>query len=352
MARNVELRIRRWLLSNMSLQTISERLAEMVINENVPLKEKTECLKFMLNSGYDSDALVCFPRLFRDKQLIPWGCFLLLLEKHIKQLKREVIESLIKGIRRQKASAELLVIHGLDHLDSRFSELRSQAFEQLSREDADRKKTLFERYEFLKAQLMLKEEGETLKLLQRLFPGDPDVLSLEQDFSERWARHILQSRRDSDHDRDNFTESDLTADALRLLQLWESILTDEAQKSKQHSFDIAMFFFFMECYEECHRILGKCPPHAASDWLIAESLLRDQRYIEALEQLNDIALRYPHDPETQFGVSYYKAIAYFGLRQFTQGLEVLQALKAIRPHYRSTERLLELWSKKMGGKQH
>ena len=186
-----------------------------------------------------------------------------------------------------------------------------------------------------------------LELLVKLAPNDPDVKKADQQFKERWARHLITKK-----------GSLPTAEA-RMLERWTSPLNTQEQAWVQFqlseiqkitesnpvaSYDFALFFGFMEAFAEGQEALQKAPATEAKDWLNVEFLVEARRFIEALDELNRLEGQYGDNPETPFAVSYLRAKALHGLGQSSDAMEVLKSLLSLRPNYRAAQSLMLQWS--------
>ena len=117
-----------------------------------------------------------------------------------------------------------------------------------------------------------------------------------------------------------------------------------AVKDREVASDLAMAFYFMEDYGRALEILTWAPMSVANEWFKAELLYGARRFIEAMEHLNQLEVKYSQDPETTFAVSYLRARCLKESGQATIALEILQGIVRVRPNYRSVNALLQEWT--------
>ncbi|NJL25310.1 MAG: hypothetical protein HC902_09105 [Calothrix sp. SM1_5_4] len=115
-------------------------------------------------------------------------------------------------------------------------------------------------------------------------------------------------------------------------------------ENREFASDLAVAFWFLDEYGQALEILKWAEPSTANDWLHAELLFASRRYVEALELLNHLEVKYVNDPEATFSVSYIRAQCLRGLGQQAAALEILRSIVRIRPNYRSANALILAWT--------
>ena len=76
---------------------------------------------------------------------------------------------------------------------------------------------------------------------------------------------------------------------------------------------------------------------------MAETLLLCGRSLEVLKLIEELENKPTTESETTFGATYLKALAYYNLGQKNIAIQMLEALAAVVPSFRSTEALLHEW---------
>jgi tetratricopeptide (TPR) repeat protein len=256
-----------------------------------------------------------------------------------------VVEALLKGARKQGAVEELIGPVGWDRYDKRFQENREALLEKKASDQRAYKDSLLEKFEFLQSQRMNEQAGRVLRRMVELYPEDRHFAKLKAEFEERWAREVLANHAASlNHEKIDRT---VTAPSTRDEEMLECFVKEGEAISLQHrefTSDLAIAFWFMEDYGRALDILAWAPPSLANDWLKAEVLFAARRFIEAMEHLNQLEIKYINDPETTFAVSYLRAQCLNASGQQTLALEILQGIVRVRPNYRSVNALLQEWS--------
>jgi hypothetical protein len=121
-----------------------------------------------------------------------------------------------------------------------------------------------------------------------------------------------------------------------------------AVENREIALDLALAFWFLEDHNRALEILAWAPAGRAHDWLNAELLFASRRFVEALELLNTVEVKYVEDPESTFAVSYLRAQCLKELGQHASALEIMQSIVHIRPHYRSAHALILQWTEGAG----
>ena len=110
------------------------------------------------------------------------------------------------------------------------------------------------------------------------------------------------------------------------------------------AYNLAIGLYFIELYHEALQVIRRAPESSAKDWFYLELLLRCGRYLECLDEVNQIELKYSADPESTFAATYIRAQALWGLGQTGSAIELLRSIVDIRPSYRSAHSLLNEWA--------
>lgn len=344
---SIELQIRNLLNENISPGEIVARLSRRLLDTELKDADRHAIFAFIFNAGLDRNLLATFRQCIEYKMPLSWSIFIEALSRQGQTPSPFVMEAFFKGAKRQGLENEIILARSWDTWDKRFNSRRETLIQELSEKARKQVDTLKEKLQFLTEQRMVEQEQEVLELLIKLAPNDPDVKKADQQFKERWARHLITKK-----------GSLPTAEA-RMLERWTSPLSSaeqawvqfqfsEIQKITDNnpasSYDFALFFGFMEAFTEGQQALQKAPTTEAKDWLNVEFLVEARRFIEALDELNILEGQYGDNPETPFAVSYLRAKALHGLGQTSDAMEVLRSLLNLRPNYRAAQSLMLQWS--------
>src|SRR5690606_33984702 len=105
----------------------------------------------------------------------------------------------------------------------------------------------------------------------------------------------------------NINEPTFTRDELEVAGVIVRACEELAARNGKMAYNLALLLCFMELYEPALNILKHASPDPAVDWLYTEILLNARHFVECLDALTAIEGRYADDPETIFGVTYYRA---------------------------------------------
>jgi hypothetical protein len=129
-----------------------------------------------------------------------------------------------------------------------------------------------------------------------------------------------------------------------LLTIWETETKSLATANPAWAADLAMMFFFVDAPQAALSVIEVAPTGVGPDWLTAELMLKRRQYVDLLEHLHSLEIRYVKDTETAFGVAYLRAQALQALGQSGIAVEILRSIVEVRPDYRSANHLLNEWS--------
>jgi hypothetical protein len=339
---SVELRIRKLLNSQKKMQLIAEELLNYSAGEDVPAPDIAAITQFLIHSGLFLDAFRQYPRRFYEKKSIPWPHFLEILWQSQIEPPSEVIQALFEGASKLKKEEELVLNSRWMELDERFPSTRKRLWQAKISQLEELKASLLQKLEFLQNHRMLEEEQKVFQKFMQMFPEDEAIASKLSHFKERWAREVVNKK------RDQLSESGYGDLELSLLSAEERELCDrlgpEAEKlalsHPQIAYDLALMFVFFESGMHALKLLKLAPESEAKDWLHLELLLDSGQHLEALECAENLEAKYLNSSETKFAIAYVKAKALKQLNQKARAAQILRSIVNLRPDYRSASTLL------------
>lgn len=310
--------------------------------------KEEDCISFFhlaYNSGHWKLLMSALPRFFENRWAIHWGILLEITTQSQLFAEEEIVQSVLKGARKQNLVELLVLSHSWDTQVPEISSFRQSVFEKIEDKARNLKETLWEKLGFLRTQRMVEEEGKLLHKMQRMYPEDKVITSELEEFKDRWARHFLSAR----SERKSVRWSEHTVTALNEDEkTWIDTLVEDMKKhiSKNPSaaYNFAMGLQFMGLHQEALSILLLHPDTPEKNWLRIELLLKARRFVEVLSLSQELEAKYADDPETTFATYYIRALSLKGLGQTSQAIELLRSLISIRPSYRSAQSLLSEWT--------
>jgi hypothetical protein len=345
---SLELEIRNLLLARASTRDIVDRLMARFSDPNFSPEDRRQTLAFAWNAGLYQHVIAHFPELLRTRKRIGWAWFAELVHKAKKSAGKEWTEALLKGARRQNDAADLTLCRSWDEKIPQIADWRKEVMRDRKEQMGRQRQVLFDKLAFFRNEQMAEEERRLLTLLRKMYPGDSEIDTLEAEFIERWARHVITKHSAGEHwlERTELLWDDAVLEAVR--PLFDEIRgLVEARPALTYDFAVALLMMDLEQFA-CE-LLPAVAKDPATDWLRAEALLRSHRYVDCLDHLTGLEMRYGGYPETAFAITYLRAQSYWGLGQNSRGVELLQTLVAVRPHYRSAASLLKQWQEGRSG---
>lgn len=340
-----ELAIRDLLLKKLSLQDLQAEVLKLIADPSISWEEKRPLWHYLYNSGREKALIEAIRHAFENKTRAPFDLLIELCARANVKPGGTVIESLLKGLKKQRALDEIISSRGWDKWDSRLAAMRNELLEQKIENVKQFKENMFEKFHFLKNQRMTEQAGQVLKRLKQLYPDDPTLVQLQKDFEEDWARNILSTHMATL--QTEAIERTRTQPSTADVEMLKQFLAEGEKAAFLHrefAYDLAIAFWFVEDYTHALEILEYAEPGLAADWMRAELLCAAGRYLEALEQINSLEMKYIEDPENTFAVSYLRAQCLFQLGQQSSALEILQSIVRVRANYRSAHALILEWT--------
>lgn len=340
-----ETEIRRLLLAISNPDELTTVVLKVIGDTSLSWEEKRPFWQFLFHTRRFKALGEAIKDALKRKERIPFDTYISLADEVGLMPKPIVLEALIKGIKKQAAGEDLFAARAWDRWDKRLGELRMQVIDKKHAEKLKFKENYREKFWFLRNQRMNEQAGRVLRRMLELYPEDQEFQALKQEFDEQWARDVLSShvtRQVSEK-----FERTKTLPAQIDEQMLKAFLLEGEKISLEHrdfALDLGIAFWFMEDFERALEILAWAPPGISVDWLKAELLLASRRFIEALEHLNGLEVKYIEDPETTFSVSYLRAQTLHALGQQASAIEIMQSIVRVRPHYRSAHALILEWS--------
>lgn len=340
-----ELQIRSLLQKKLPQKELIAKVLELIDDPSISWEDKRPLFHFLYNIGQDRAVAEALKSSFKEKSRAAFDLLIEICARANVQPSDSVLESFFKGLKKQSAFDEILAARGWDKWDARIAATREEWLEHKIEKNRQFKLSLIEKFEFMRAERMTEQAGRELKRLLQLYPEDEQLQEMHKSFEEDWAREVLSSHM-----------SRLQGEALERTRTQHSTSDEEMLKSflaageklcferRDFAFDLAVAFWFMEDYNRALEILAYAPPGLSSEWMRAETLFEARRFVEALEQLNLLEVKYVDDPESVFAVSYLRAQCLHELGQHATALEILQSIVRVRSQYRSAHALILKWT--------
>ena len=280
--------------------------------------------------------------LLDEEITIHWGV-LAKIWLETEALTSTLIKSLIKAAKKTNSSNYLIGFRDSKFQQNALEDLRAKQILQLENQASDRRQELEDRLIFFKDQQLLKEEQKILNQGLLFYPEDSFWKKWKIDFDKRWAASLLSQSAQKSLFVQERTQTAFDLKEQEFLNLLAEATQSHCEMNSSTCYDFAIGFVFMGAYAEALNCLHRESLTPREVWLKAELLLKDHRFVEALEFCNEIEKSFSDLPETAFSSCYLKAQALYGLGDRLNALELLEGLVSVRPDYRSAEIMLRRW---------
>lgn len=288
---------------------------------------KEECISisnFLFNSGHYKELLLLLSHEFKNAEALNDLKYLQKIFSNLHHKPEQKIQTAIQQ------AEELLYIKLKDKFEAKLEYFRS------NRMVAEEKKIILAR---------LQKHPNELNLRARL-----------EELNKSWAEELLSRKAPTNKEKKMYTPRppELTAAEKDFANVLKQELLQISRRKPHMRYNLALTAFFIELYNVAREILLTSnelghsagpvhPPTPSEDWFEIEVVLRSQLYAEALDVIARVESKYSDDPETAFGVTYYRAQALAGLGQQNTAIELLKSIVQIRPQYRAAHSLLMKW---------
>lgn len=325
--------------ANLMISTVLDK----VLDEALSWEERRPYWHYLLQTGRASTVAAALSEGLKNKLRVPFDIFIQIASDAQLSPSPLVIQAITKGIRKQHAQEEVLGARAWDHFEPKLAEMRERLFEHRRQLQREYKDGLLEKFEFLENQRMYDQAGRVLRRMLELYPEEPKYHALRSRFQEERAREVLSNRRIRAREKFERTETLPSTSDQEMLKcfLEEGVKTVMDKRGVAPSLGIALWF--MDDYAGAGEVLRWAEPSSAVDWMQAEVMFAGRRFLECLDFVGRLEIKYVSDPETTFAVSYLRAQCLKELGQPGPALETMQSIVRIRPNYRSATQLIHEW---------
>jgi len=340
-----ELELRNLLRRKLPAKDLLAKILSALTSTQLEWEEKRPFFAYLFATHRHATLMATMKEAIDAKERIPYDMLMALTGEALIQPKSAVLESVIKGMKKQEANEDVFASREWDKWDKRIPALRNELLEAKVKEQGQFKANLIDKFEFLKNQRMAEQAGRVLRRMVELYPDDPQLKKIKQNYEEEWANNVLSAHiaqlGDEKFDRTRTAPSSADDEMLRCFMSEGEKLVLE---NRNIASDLAIAFWFMEDPSRAAEILAWAPTTASNDWLKAEFLVGARYFIEALELINVLEVKYIEDPESTFAVSYLRAQCLQALGQQSSALEIMQSIVRVRSNYRSAHALILEWT--------
>jgi len=302
-----------------------------------------ELARFLWSCGlYQQLVGFCLNNFTKKNFVIPWAYFIESITRGIPDLEEDVVKFIVMGIEEEHAADQVCLAKGADQFLQKSLQWKNELKRKRRKFTTELKQQLLDQLLTLRTQQLYEQEKIELGKMQRIFPGDSDILEEVRQHKERYALDIL-SRRSPQGRMQIPQEPPPSPELLVAIEGFKDSLISAAGTYPDMAFDFAVAAYMIDEYQISLAILETLELTLQQQWFNLEVKIKCRHFLEVLNELNQIELRLAHEPETFFASAYLRAQAYWGLAQKHVAIEILETILAARPNYRSGSALLDLW---------
>jgi len=300
---------------------------------------------FILKSGRCDLILYFFIKFHKDEELnLPPAFLIWAIVKSFptisKELNKIVVTYLNEDMKRW-VDASLTKLGdtqwpGIRDHRKKLRDLNSQKLAKLRKE-------LIQKFELFSSQGLIEPAKSTIRKLEKIFPGDPEIVRITLKFKEKDAESIFDKHRNkkSRLDVKPLPDPELVSAQAGLTKYLQQELPNFAGFES----DLAIMCMTMEMPEMALEMFHSPDIINEHIWLYMEVLLLNRRNLEVLTLLPAVEKGYAHQADTFLACTFLRSLALWNLGEKNSAIEVLQAVVEIKPNYRSSDVLLAEWSR-------
>lgn len=345
MTLSLELEIKTLLEEFRDPEVVAEKLIKLF--EDQPEDWTAESLRdlsrFLLSCGlYQQLVSFCLRNINHKKFVMPWSYFIESLTKGLPDLEEDVVKFLVMGIEDDNAAEQVCLADGAERFLKKSTQWRNELKRKRRKRATELKQQMLDELLTLRTQQLYEQEKIMLGKMQRMFPGDQDIIEEIREHKERYALDILSRRSPLGRARE-IAEPPMPPEMQAVAEVFKHSVIEMADVYPEIAFDFAVAAFMIDEPSASLAILEKMELTTEQRWFYLEVKLKCRHFLEVLAELSPIELKLAHEPETFFATAYLRAQAYWGLEQKHVAIEILENLLLARPNYRSGSVLLDLW---------
>lgn len=341
----LELEIKTLLEEFRDPEVVAEKLIKLF--EDQPEDWSAESLRdlsrFLLSCGlYQQLVGFCLRNINHKKFVMPWSYFIESLTKGLPDLEEDVVKFLVMGIEEDNAAEQVCLADGAERFLKKSIQWKNELKRKRRKRATELKQQMLDELLTLRTQQLYEQEKIMLGKMQRMFPGDQDIIEEIREHKERYALDILSRRSPLGRARE-VTEPPMAPEVQAVATVFKESLINMAEVYPEIAFDFAVAAFMIDEPSTSLAILEKMELTTEQRWFYLEVKLKCRHFLEVLAELSPLELKLAHEPETFFATAYLRAQAYWGLEQKHVAIEILENLLLARPNYRSGSVLLDIW---------
>ncbi len=347
---NLELEIHSLFMNGSTPEHICHEIVSKYEKNDVLSPSEIESISHFLISVGRFDILFKFYLTALQKNAtatFPWGYFATAILEQWGQIPEAVIDLIDFSIKSQSFEESARKVPDLLQAIPELAAEEKKSQNQFQLDQLELKTKLIAQLNYNRLYQLRDQEEQVLSQLVKNFPLDMEVRLLHQAHLEKKADEIMSRVRAQRNTSPAPAKDIVTTESVDFInQLTKQVqeLTKHYLKiAPEHIYNLALLCKSFELYELSINILNQAPETFSGQWLKAEILFEDGRFLDLLKQIEDIEKNLTASPESTFGALYFKAQAYFGLGQKDLAIHLLESLVQARPSYRSAETLLHQW---------
>jgi hypothetical protein len=342
---SLELEIKTLLEEFRDPEVVAEKLIKLFEDQSEDWSAESlrDLSRFLVSCGlYQQLIAFCLRNIGHRNFVMPWSYFIESLTQGLPDLEEDVVKFLVMGIEEENAAEQVCLAEGAERFLKKATQWKNELKRKRRKRTTELKQQMLDELLTLRTQQLYEQEKHMLGKMQRMFPGDQDIVEEIHQHKERYALDLLSRRSPLGRSRE-VAEPPLSPEMQQVTDLFKNTLVQLTDVYPDMAFDFAVAAFMVDEPSTSLAILERIELTIEQRWFYLEVKLKCRHFLEVLAELSPLELHLAHEPETFFATAYLRAQAYWGLEQKHVAIEILESLLVSRPNYRSGSVLLDLW---------
>ena len=280
-------------------------------------------------------------QLLERNEGIPWAHFAESFALN-NRLSSVIQENLLELAQENEGLGQLARTQVLE--DSTLQAMRTALAEEKKLYAEQKKNDYLVQADICASQGLLEEQEKYLELAAAVQGQSPAIQKRLEALAQNKAERMTE---DKEWHEPLLWEQVSSEEELQLLQCFESSVRSLQAENPIMAQDYALLFFWMGGYEQALRCIEQMPEDSSRWWLHVEILFRSRDFVSLLELLRSLEPLVAQNPDATLSIVYWKALAYWNLREKAIAIGTMESLVARDPDYRACHSILNRWKSEL-----
>ena len=176
---SLELEIKTLLVEFRDPEVVAGKLIQLFEDHSQDWSDEgiKELCRFLLSCGlYQQLIGFCLKNFTHEKFVMPWAYFSEALAHGLPDLEEDVVRFIVMGIEEESAADQVCLAEGAERFLKKSQQWKNELKRKRRKRASELKRQMFDELLTLRTQQLYEQEKIMLGKMQRMFPGDQDIL--------------------------------------------------------------------------------------------------------------------------------------------------------------------------------